>query len=89
MLVHRLRRWPNIKAALVKRAVFAGITYGTRNGIRRFVAAFTNLWMLGDVSARGYGGMDHWHILLGSGRGGSLNTHQASLWPAHASHFAA
>ena len=24
MLVHRLRRWPNIKASLVKRVVFAG-----------------------------------------------------------------
>ena len=27
MLFHRLRRWPNIKSALVKRLVFAGICY--------------------------------------------------------------
>ena len=27
MLVHRLRRWPNIKSALVQRPVFAGVKY--------------------------------------------------------------
>ena len=30
MLVHRLRRWPNMKTALVKRVVFAGPAMGER-----------------------------------------------------------